>query len=546
MPIIDGEKYACQSCIKGHRVSGCQHLDRQLTHINPKGRPVKQCEHCRGARKAKSHHARCDCGSKKEKEAAKERLKTELNVDFFAENAVESAFNPAAAIDDSGCCCYKGSSCVCGVKKDPLPLRLDTNFSRPGQSQSRSSKPRLTSTHSESHLTVFANGHHKPCHRLNNSAHTSGAPYKIPRSHTLHGPSSAGHQSHSSLGHFPSVPIQRSADDLGVGENFPQFSASMDSLPLNPLTETDGKGDASGLFYNAPTSNSGAASDHSSPIDAPSADAIGFTQWPWTTNRLSQSASQYSLEPFSTSPTAGDYMSSYDSDFPIPSAGLNPIWSAGDLPLDSGKLGKTMTPPMSLSGESNLPSVPGLTSGSSGAQSEAGDPICLADSDVITSQPTMADHFLYEEGLAFRRTERAPYRLNGSAKWPEYRQPPTSVPTNESHCSLDLDSLKRSHQARVAEVGQNVELDRPYSSMGMDAKAFNLYSGGEADYKPAPYLNMASSPRPMTMPSSPAETYAELTPWSSSLSLNASGYELPGEELNFNNTVDLPNYQYLS
>lgn len=42
--------------------------DRELTHINPKGRPVKQCEHCRGARKAKSHHARCDCGEKKDKD----------------------------------------------------------------------------------------------------------------------------------------------------------------------------------------------------------------------------------------------------------------------------------------------------------------------------------------------------------------------------------------------------------------------------------------------------------------------------------------------
>jgi hypothetical protein len=45
-------------------------------------------------------------------------------------------------------------------------------------------KPRLTSHQSEGHLTVFANGHHKPCHRNNNAAHESGAPYKLPRSHT--------------------------------------------------------------------------------------------------------------------------------------------------------------------------------------------------------------------------------------------------------------------------------------------------------------------------------------------------------------------------
>jgi len=88
----DGHKWACDSCIRGHRVSGCKHtgkkpppspiaylrydalrleltvfnVDRELRLIAPKGRPVKQCEHCRGARKSKSHHAKCDCGDKKE------------------------------------------------------------------------------------------------------------------------------------------------------------------------------------------------------------------------------------------------------------------------------------------------------------------------------------------------------------------------------------------------------------------------------------------------------------------------------------------------
>ena len=41
----------------------------------------------------------------------------------------------------------------------------------------------LKSYQSEGHLTVFANGHHKPVHRNNNAAHESGAPYKLPRSH---------------------------------------------------------------------------------------------------------------------------------------------------------------------------------------------------------------------------------------------------------------------------------------------------------------------------------------------------------------------------
>jgi hypothetical protein len=51
--------------------------DRELKMIAPKGRPVKQCEHCRSARKDKSHHAKCDCGSKKLKDVPESEPKSE-------------------------------------------------------------------------------------------------------------------------------------------------------------------------------------------------------------------------------------------------------------------------------------------------------------------------------------------------------------------------------------------------------------------------------------------------------------------------------------
>lgn len=34
--LIKGEKYACEACVRGHRVSNCQHSDRPLQHINKK------------------------------------------------------------------------------------------------------------------------------------------------------------------------------------------------------------------------------------------------------------------------------------------------------------------------------------------------------------------------------------------------------------------------------------------------------------------------------------------------------------------------------
>ncbi|KAL4806227.1 copper fist DNA binding domain-containing protein [Aspergillus unguis] len=44
--LIDGEKWACEACVRGHRVSSCKHHDRPLTHINRKGRPFSTCPTC--------------------------------------------------------------------------------------------------------------------------------------------------------------------------------------------------------------------------------------------------------------------------------------------------------------------------------------------------------------------------------------------------------------------------------------------------------------------------------------------------------------------
>ena len=51
MVLINDKKYACATCIKGHRVSGCTHTDRSLFEVKKKGRPATQCPHCRDKRK---------------------------------------------------------------------------------------------------------------------------------------------------------------------------------------------------------------------------------------------------------------------------------------------------------------------------------------------------------------------------------------------------------------------------------------------------------------------------------------------------------------
>lgn len=205
----DGTKWACQSCLKGHRVSGCTHTDRELFFVPKKGRPVTQCPHCRAERKKRSSHVKCDCGDKshsKEKcihlrEAEAKAAAADAGLAMPPSSASGEHHSPdlypvaeeSPSSDEHHCCCPHGGKCICSTikeeeAKEPIkvePPKKETckKSTVPTKSLSQR-KPRLTSHQSEGHLTVFANGHHKPCHRNNNAAHESGVPYKLPRPHT--------------------------------------------------------------------------------------------------------------------------------------------------------------------------------------------------------------------------------------------------------------------------------------------------------------------------------------------------------------------------
>ncbi|KAI5199617.1 hypothetical protein E4T39_06138 [Aureobasidium subglaciale] len=215
----DGTKWACQSCLKGHRVSGCTHTDRELFFVPKKGRPITQCPHCRAERKKRSSHVKCDCGEKphtKEKcihlreaeaKAATVAAAAESGLPLPPCSSSGEHHSPdlypvaeeSPSSDEHRCCCPHGGKCICSSLKEPSPEDAKDHkepfkvspkkdaakepSTVPTKSLSQR-KPRLTSHQSEGHLTVFANGHHKPCHRNNNAAHESGAPYKLPRSHT--------------------------------------------------------------------------------------------------------------------------------------------------------------------------------------------------------------------------------------------------------------------------------------------------------------------------------------------------------------------------
>ncbi|GAA5850324.1 hypothetical protein JCM9279_006530 [Rhodotorula babjevae] len=119
MVLIDGTKYACQSCIKGHRSSKCTHTARPLTEIKKKGRPTSQCTHCRQLRKTKSVHGRCDCAARDAEQKASPRLLPNGLVDAVATPEPEDG-SSLTTTEPSGvtrllnpCNCLRGGKCTC-------------------------------------------------------------------------------------------------------------------------------------------------------------------------------------------------------------------------------------------------------------------------------------------------------------------------------------------------------------------------------------------------------------------------------------------------
>ncbi|GAA5883840.1 hypothetical protein JCM16303_007408 [Sporobolomyces ruberrimus] len=120
MVLVDGVKYACQTCIKGHRSSKCTHTDRELTEIKKKGRPTSQCNHCRELRKSKSVHGKCECIGSKEAREQTPIAKVLPNglVDIMKPNQASSSSNPEprksrVSLLLSSCNCRSGGSCNC-------------------------------------------------------------------------------------------------------------------------------------------------------------------------------------------------------------------------------------------------------------------------------------------------------------------------------------------------------------------------------------------------------------------------------------------------
>jgi len=358
----DGSKWACSSCLKGHRVSGCNHTDRELTLVPKKGRPVTQCHHCRLERKKRSAHVKCDCGETDKVHHPKEKCIHLREAEERAKNGFHEApaldkdpAHLAAVAEEQGCCCHHGGKCTCSQTKKELVE--DGAPHGPAVH-----KPRLESIKSDGSITVFANGHHKPVHRKNNAAHESGMPYKM-------------HLSRSHTDHTLPTAARRSVDSLTMNTNVGMFS-SQHNLPLNNDRSVKSEQQSPRVSPHGSCSG-GLAHDRLSLVDF---SALGPTQ----TNESVESVDSIVFPPFD--PMSGidcayDPWSTFPSSESLTFPNNNPfgVWASS---IDNGPLAQ-----------------PALTAGSSGTQSDI-DEVPAMDEMYNFHMPSIAEDAGFENAMS--------------------------------------------------------------------------------------------------------------------------------------------------
>ncbi|KAI1850443.1 hypothetical protein JX265_001404 [Neoarthrinium moseri] len=198
--LIDGEKWACEACVRGHRVSNCNHSDRPLQHINKKASPPA------GADAQSDSNVVLTCLLPGSAGIAMSALPLDAQV------------APTVVGHTDSCCCNHGGRCSCSHKKEPsldtVPESESDQEPQPSKPKAVSRRRRANTTHSEPVLSFDENGHHKPPHKHNKASQKCG-PYSLSRGHSMHSnasSSSLGNRSMDNLLHGKAPSRSRSRD----------------------------------------------------------------------------------------------------------------------------------------------------------------------------------------------------------------------------------------------------------------------------------------------------------------------------------------------
>ena len=341
---------------------------------------MSQCPHCRGLRRSRTSHVKCDCGEKAHvKENCRDTEKAEPVADFGKIGADSST--EAGASNVRVCCCSHGSRCVCAFKKepllDPVPEQDFNEISPPSSFSFR--KPRLLTAQSEKTLTVFTKGHHKPVHKLNDAAHKRRIPYPIPIPHSV--PGNSSHAKDMARRSTDSLPALGTMEQASV-----QFQESITSAQQDVRQVRSEHGSPKRALpayerFENPTS----------PLDVP---YLGYSH-----GIPSPLPDEYNN--YHSSGAFEPYYSPQDEIPPVLSAGLvSPVidWSALDLPVENRAFSGPFSQPPSYAYFDHNISQSGLTTSSSGDLSEVDDYISqyrIPHEAVPPASPELPDSNVY-------------------------------------------------------------------------------------------------------------------------------------------------------
>ena len=379
----------------------------------------------------------CECG-------AKPHNKDECNDNeglgtFQSDTAANSGSQ-----DHKICCCSHGSRCTCSIKKEYLDAVPEIDMPiAPLRRSTSSRKPRLLKADSENSLTVFTNGHHKPVHKHNDSAHKCGLPYKIPIPHSVPGNDAARRSTDS-------LPLIRKKEETHSQLHDSITSAQQDVRRVRSE-------------HGSPERSTARFRDSNGDLPPLDLSYAGYDNV----------QGQYP-EDYSQSPRFENYYSTSQEELPALSAGMNmPAvdWSAVDLPLDGAYSAAYSQPPSYASFEHSNVGQQGPTTSSSGELSEVDDYV----SHNPHGQALRPEH-------ASTPAEKLKYDSMDSSSAESLSYNPTSSPSyptsSSSFPSLSHTSLLSSNNLNERDINfigttaSPTEFEEPTAGMPLRSEAF--------------------------------------------------------------------------
>jgi hypothetical protein len=338
------------------------------------------------------------------------------------------------------CRCTHGQRCSCALKKEHLEPVPEAESPLHVAAVTELRKPRLTSTKSESTLTVFRDGHHKPMHKHNDMAHKCGMPYTIPRSQTLHSTSELA---------------QRSADHLPLMYDTFDLSnkASQGATSTQRLVK----------------------SEHGSPESAPvpNLEQLGSSIPPLDLSSFQTYSSSASLESPLNAMTFQDsyepWFASPDTEVSVNSAALNaPSVDWSSFPLSSADVSgtKTSQPPSYASLEQNNGSngnIPNSFNYSGIATSSSGEISEVDDFGPLPSLGTSSND-LHDLHSVSDTSDVDHYRVSSASSF--INLPQAQMLSSNNLESINIDDFLKSANESTAAIEQQLQ-----ATMGLEMKS---------------------------------------------------------------------------